>query len=93
MNVSLSPELERLIDEKVKSGMYNSASEVIRAGLRLLQEHDELREIRLRELKADVQKGIEEIERGDVVDGDEVFLELRERNRLAKELNSKEKKK
>ena len=38
MNVSLSAELERLIEQKVKSGMYNSASEVIRAGLRLLQE-------------------------------------------------------
>ncbi len=30
MNVSLTPELEELISRKVKSGMYNSASEVIR---------------------------------------------------------------
>ena len=58
MNVSLSPELEQLIEAKVKSGMYNSASEVIRAGLRLLQEQDELRQIRLHELKREVREEI-----------------------------------
>ncbi|HMW89555.1 MAG TPA: type II toxin-antitoxin system ParD family antitoxin [Candidatus Obscuribacter sp.] len=79
MNVSLSPELELLIEQKVKSGMYNSASEVIRAGLRLLQEQDELRAIRLRELQREVQKGLEQIDRGEVVDADEVFNELRKR--------------
>ncbi len=79
MNVSLSPELERLIEQKVKSGMYNSASEVIRAGLRLMQEQDELRQIRLRELQRDVKKGLDQIERGEVVEADEVFQELRER--------------
>jgi antitoxin ParD1/3/4 len=35
MNISLTPELERLVNEKVKSGRYASASEVIREGLRL----------------------------------------------------------
>lgn len=92
MNVSLSPELERLIEEKVKSGMYNSASEVIRAGLRLLQEQDELRQIRLQELRREAQKGLEQIERGEVVDGDEVFRELRDRNQRFREIKSKKKK-
>jgi antitoxin ParD1/3/4 len=58
LNVSLSLELEQLIEQKVKGGMYNSASEVIGAGLRLQQEQqeqDELRQSRLRELKHDVQ--------------------------------------
>lgn len=91
MNVSLSPELEHLVEEKVKSGMYNSASEVIRAGLRLLQEQDELRQIRLRELKREVQQGLDEIERGEVVDGDEVFQELRERNLKIKQAKAKKK--
>jgi antitoxin ParD1/3/4 len=80
MNVSLSPELEQLINQKVKSGMYNSASEVIRAGLRLLQEQDELKQVRLHELKLEARKGLAQIDRGEVVDGDEVFRELRERN-------------
>jgi antitoxin ParD1/3/4 len=91
MNVSLSPELEQLIEQKVKGGMYNSASEVIRAGLRLLQEQDELRLIRLRELKLEVQKGLDQIDRGEIVDGDEVFQELRERNLKYKQAKTKKK--
>lgn len=42
MNISLTPELEALISEKVRSGDYNSASEVVRAALRMLKEQDEL---------------------------------------------------
>ncbi len=43
MNVSLTPELEKFVDGKVESGLYNNASEVVREGLRLLKEHDEIR--------------------------------------------------
>ena len=46
MNVSLSPELERFISKTVQNGYYTSASEVIRAGLRLLREEEEIRHIR-----------------------------------------------
>jgi antitoxin ParD1/3/4 len=91
MNVSLTPELEQLIEQKVKGGMYNSASEVIRAGLRLLQEQDELRQIRLRELKQEVKKGLDQIDRGEIVDGDEVFQELRARNLKYKQSKAKKK--
>ena len=48
MNVSLTPELERFVDAKVESGLYNNASEVVREGLRLLKEQDEIR-VRWRE--------------------------------------------
>ena len=65
MNVSLTPELEKLVSEKVESGMYHSASEVIREGLRLLKEHDELRQRRLEELRKEVAIGIEQAERGE----------------------------
>ena len=40
MNISLTPELEQMVDDKVKSGRYASASEVIREGLRLLEERE-----------------------------------------------------
>ena len=43
MNVSLTPELERFVEKKVQTGRYQSASEVIRAGLRLLEERDDER--------------------------------------------------
>ncbi len=45
MNISLTPELEELVNEKVKSGQYQSASEVIGVGLRLLEERDRLNQL------------------------------------------------
>ena len=59
MNVSLTPELERLISEKVDTGMYQTASEVVREGLRLLRERDQ------RELRADVRAGFDAADRGE----------------------------
>ncbi len=64
MNVSLTPELETLINEKVKSGNYNSASEVVREALRLLKEQDELKRIRREELRREVMKGVNDIREG-----------------------------
>jgi putative addiction module CopG family antidote len=51
MNVSLTPELEKLVTRKVESGLYQSASEVIREGLRLLSDHDRMREVQLSEVQ------------------------------------------
>jgi antitoxin ParD1/3/4 len=65
MNVSLTPELELMVNEKVQSGLYNSASEVIRDGLRLLKEQDDLKKTRLDELRREVQKGLSQLERGE----------------------------
>ncbi|MDZ8109346.1 MAG: type II toxin-antitoxin system ParD family antitoxin [Nostoc sp. DedQUE12a] len=59
MNVSLTPELEKWVQSKVESGMYTSASEVIREGLRLLKEQDALKAIRLAELRLSIQQGID----------------------------------
>jgi len=61
MNVSLTPELERVVNEKVASGMYQTASEVVREALRLLKERDETRA----HLRADVQAGFEQLARGE----------------------------
>jgi antitoxin ParD1/3/4 len=59
MNISLTPELEKFIAERIQSGMYNSASEVVREALRLLQEQQMLKEIKLAELKKEIQRGKE----------------------------------
>jgi antitoxin ParD1/3/4 len=60
MNVSLTPELEQLVNEKVKSGFYQTASEVVREALRLLKERDQERE----RLRTDVQAGFDQLARG-----------------------------
>ena len=59
MNISLNPHFEELVKGKVESGLYNSVSEVMREALRLLEERDQLRELRLEELKREIQKGID----------------------------------
>jgi antitoxin ParD1/3/4 len=61
MNVSLTPELERLVNEKVESGLYQTASEVVREALRLLKERDQARE----QLRADVQAGFDQLVRSE----------------------------
>ncbi|CAA9889622.1 Antitoxin ParD1 [Candidatus Methylobacter favarea] len=59
MSISLTPHFEELVKGKVESGLYNSVSEVMRGALRLLEEHEQLRELRLEELRSDIQKDID----------------------------------
>ena len=59
MNVSLTKELEALVEKKVKSGFYHTASEVVRDALRLLEERDRLYTHRLLELRKEIKKGLE----------------------------------
>lgn len=59
MNVNLTPQLEEMVRSKVSSGMYTSASEVVREALRLMGEQDLLREARLDELRREIRKGLE----------------------------------
>jgi antitoxin ParD1/3/4 len=61
LNVSLTPQLEELVKAKVSSGMYNSASELVREALRLLDERDQVREMRLQALRKAVQEGIDSL--------------------------------
>lgn len=77
MNVSLTPELENLVNQKLKSGMYSSASEVIRAALRLMAEQDQLKQVRLNELRADLSAGLEQAKNDETVTGKDVFKRLR----------------
>jgi antitoxin ParD1/3/4 len=69
MNVSLTPELDQYVLAKVHTGRYNSASEVLREALRLMQERDELREIQLEEARSKIREGLNALESGKFDEG------------------------
>ncbi|CAN5692370.1 type II toxin-antitoxin system ParD family antitoxin [soil metagenome] len=86
MNISLTPELEQYIHAKVRSGLYHSASEVVREGLRMLKERDELHREKLEELRRAVQVGIDQADRGQsrpLTDEMAEEIKVRGRQRLA----------
>jgi antitoxin ParD1/3/4 len=86
VNVHLTPQLETLVQNKVKTGRYNSASEVIREALRLFEERDRIRELQIQQFRKKINKGWASLELGEGVDGVEFFraLELEEERELAR---------
>ena len=79
LNVSLTPELSRFIETRLRSGKYQTASEVVREALRLLEARDRVPVGSLDELKAEIELGLDQLRRGESVDGDAFFEELRAR--------------
>jgi antitoxin ParD1/3/4 len=79
LNISLTPELEEFVDSRVSSGRYQSASEVVRQGLRLLQEQEMTREAQLDRLRSQIDLGLDQARRGELLDGEAVFDELERR--------------
>ena len=73
MNVSLTPALEKFVQDKVASGFYSSVSEVIREALRLLVAKEEIPQERLDALNRDIEEGWNDTI---VYDGHEVMKEL-----------------
>jgi antitoxin ParD1/3/4 len=65
MNITLGAEFEKRIQEKVASGLYTSASEVIRDGLRLLFEKDQAKQQQLDLLRQEVARGFEQLSNGE----------------------------
>jgi len=59
ININLTPQLEVLVRQKVASGLYNSASEVVREALRLMDEQDRVRALKLEQLRKDIREGLE----------------------------------
>jgi antitoxin ParD1/3/4 len=68
MNVSLTPELEQFVAGKVATGRYNSASEVMREALRLLEEHDQARSAQLAAFNQELGQRLAALDRGEHVD-------------------------
>jgi len=80
MNVSLTPELEKFVSAKVGSGRYNSASEVVREALRLLEERDEARAAQLAEFNQELGRRLESLDSGQHVEPAEVRARLKRKS-------------
>jgi antitoxin ParD1/3/4 len=75
---SVGPHFEAFIQKLIESGRYANASEVVRSGLRLLEEHHEERERQRAEFWAKIDEGLADIDAGRVVPAEEAFARVRQ---------------
>ncbi len=80
MNVSLTAELEKFVNAKVQTGRYNSASEVVREALRLLEEHEQARAAQTREFNKELGRRLAALDCGDHVDPEEARARLQRKS-------------
>ena len=86
MNVSLTPELEQFVNSKVSSGMYTSASEVIRESLRLLHTYENLQNQRIKQLNQAIDIGLTQLNTGNTISAKNSYDKLKKKiNKIAKE--------
>ena len=80
-SVALGNHFEEFVKKQLDSGRFNNISEIVRAGLRLLEDEEKLREIRHKELKAAIQEGIDSEDAGSI---EEVVAKNRARRGVRK---------
>jgi antitoxin ParD1/3/4 len=80
MNVNLGPVFDEFVSEMLDSGLYQSQSEILREGLRLLKEREEEKRLRLAGIRKEIALGAKQADRGELVDGDQVFAQIRRRS-------------
>lgn len=88
MNVSLTPELDEFVAGKVESGRYNSASEVVREALRLLEDHDRMRGAQLASFNQELGARLASLDRGESVNPEETRKRLDAKSRQRRKLNA-----
>ena len=81
MNVNLGPTFDEFVAELLGSGLYQSQSEILREGLRLLKEREDLKQVRLAGIRKEIALGADQADRGHLVDGPRTFARLRARRR------------
>lgn len=75
MNVSLTPELEKYIQKQVASERYQTASEVVRQAIRMMQQEEEYDKARLHALRQDIQLALDDIDKGRYIEGKDLSVE------------------
>ena len=80
LTITVTQELEAFIRERVASGRFDTASEVVREGLKLLELREYQRETVLADIRHEIEIGLEQANAGQLRDGEAFFAEL-ERNR------------
>lgn len=81
-SVALSPHFELFVKEQVNAGRFNNVSEVVRAGLRLLEDHEQLQALKLQELRTAINAGASS---GSGVDAEQVFDDLERKYKSAQD--------
>jgi antitoxin ParD1/3/4 len=76
ISVNLTSDLAGFVQEQTKSGKYTSASEVVQEALRLLEAAERFRADRLRDVRTKIAEGLASLNRGEGLDGEDVFREL-----------------
>lgn len=84
LNVSLTPHLSRFVENRLRSGKYESASEVVREALRLLEGRDRAPVADVEELKREIELGLAQLRRGEGVDGERFFRALTAKRRASR---------
>lgn len=79
INISLPPELENRVRQRVESGLYGSASEVVREALRLLDSYEQSKQAALAVLRADIELGMADRHAGRVIPSDSATIKQRGR--------------
>jgi antitoxin ParD1/3/4 len=80
MNVHLGPVFDEFVANLLKTGYYQTQSEVLREGLRLLKEREEVKQMRLAELRKEINAGVEQADRNQFVHGPAAFAKIRQRS-------------
>lgn len=88
-NIALSPQLDRFIQRRIDSGRYQSASEVVRDALRLLEQREEERKAVLKDIRRKIDVGYGEAMRGEVIDANDVFAEIKKKSKAARRTNGR----
>lgn len=84
LNVSLTPDLSRFVESRLRSGKYQSASELVREALRLLEGRDQTLPASVQQLKDEIEVGLRQLRQGKGVGGEEFFRRLLARRRTGR---------